>query len=227
MEQNKLYGIFWNGDFDNYFLGHQFEEIFKSRIYAPYLENKKDAVVLDIGANIGIFSLYASKYAKQVYAIEPSQEHFDTLSRMILHNELKNVKPIKKAIYMKEELLDFYHNNNKTMYSLHQSVEDRSQPIERVEATTIEKLMQEEKIDHVDLLKIDIEGTEFEVLSHPSFQKIADKIDVVVGETHAWANRNPQQLVDALRGAGFIVETIPNDAQLFVARKGQTTGTKV
>jgi len=227
METNKLYGIFWNGDYDNYFLGHQFEEIFKSRIYAPYLESKKDAVVLDIGANIGIFSLYASKYAKQVYAIEPSQEHFDTLNRMILHNDLKNVKSIKKAIYMKEQTLNFYHNNNKTMYSLHQAVEDGKQPPEKVEATTIEKLMEEEKVDHVDLVKIDIEGTEFEVLSHPSFQRVADRIDIVIGETHAWANRNPQQLVDALNQAGFTVNSIPNDASLFVATKNQSLGQRI
>ena len=79
----KLQGIFWYGDFENYYLGHQFSEIYKDRIYEPYLEKVKDAVVLDIGANIGVFTLYASKYAKQVYSVEPSLTHFNALSVML------------------------------------------------------------------------------------------------------------------------------------------------
>lgn len=217
---DKLQAIFWNGDIDKYFLGHQFEEIFKSRIYAPYLENKKDAVVLDIGANIGIFSLYASKYAKTVYSLEPSLEHYTVLTQMINHNGLSNVVPIKKAIYIENKELPFGGpDNNKTMTSLHTATWQNGKPNEKVIATTLDTLFKDYNIDHIDLMKIDVEGTEFEILASEGFRKVSSKIDVVIGETHSWANRHPNQIKESLKSNGFVVEGIPNDAQLFVATK--------
>ena len=220
---DKLQAIFWTGDIDNHYLGHQFEEIFKSRIYAPYLENIKDAVVLDIGANVGIFSLYASKYAKRVYALEPSLEHYTTLTQMLSFNKITNVIPLKKAIYIKSGQFPFHHNKNRTMYSLHQSVEDNSQKPEQVSTTTLDELIDVQKIDHINLMKIDVEGSEFEILGGEGFRKIASKVDVVIGESHVWANRHVNQLRESLKNNGFSVTGIPNDAQLFVATKERKT----
>lgn len=216
MDESKTFGFFWKGDFDHYFLGHQFEEIFKTRIYAPYLENKKDAVVLDIGGNLGLFSLYASKYAKQVYCVEPTPDHFEMINQMLVFNEITNVKPIQKAVYIENTTLPFYQNPNKTMNSLHQAVAHKDYPPIQVEAVSLDKLFEDEGIEHVDLMKLDIEGTEIEVLSSLGFHKIADKIDVIVTERHAWAGRNPNQLDEALKNNGFKVLTIPNDADIVV-----------
>lgn len=219
MDQN-IKGFFWNGDFDSYFLGHQFEEIFKSRIYAPYLENVKDAVVLDIGGNIGLFSLYASKYAKQVYSLEPSLEHFDVFSRMVAFNQLHNVKPLRKALYIDNKDHHFFHNKNKTMFSLHQAVHDGSSQPETVQTISLDQLFEEEGIEHVNLMKLDIEGSEAEILGGEGFRKVAEKIDTIVLETHAWMGRHPNQVKEALKNAGFTsIEQIQNDAQLMVAKR--------
>ena len=220
MDESKFYGLFFKGDFDNYYLGHQAEEIFKSRLYAPFLEQKADATVLDIGGNIGMFSLYASKYAKQVYTLEPSKDQFETIQKMVEFNGLKNVKPINKAIYIDNATYAFHHNTNKTMYSLHQAVADGSSAPEQVEAISLDKLFEDEGITHVDLMKLDIEGSEIEVLSSAGFRKVADKIDVVVTERHAWAGRNPNQLDEALKINGFTVHTVPNDADIVIGVRG-------
>ena len=66
-----------------------------------------------------------------------------------------------------------------------------------------------------------------EVVSSQGFAKVAPKIDVVVGETHAWSGRNPNQIIEAFKQNGFIVNPIQGDAQLFVATKGQKLGVKV
>ena len=223
MDKNKTYGFFFKGDFDNYYLGHQFQEIFKDRIYAPYLEGKKDPIVLDIGANIGLFTLYAQKYAKQVYCVEPSAEHMENITKMLLFNEFKNVKTIQKAIYIEDKVFPLFHNQNKTMYSLHQAVADQNLPSEQVQAITLETLFKDEGIEHVDLCKIDIEGSEIEVLSSLGFKNVADKIDVIVGESHAWAGRHPNQLKEALKFNGFnltmLPKTNPQDADCWVATK--------
>ena len=219
MDENKTYSFFWKGDFDHYFLGHQFEEIFKARIYKPYLEDKKDPIVLDIGGNLGLFSLYASKYSKQVYCVEPSTENMENIERMVAFNELKNVKLIKKAIYMDNATLPLYDNQNRTMRSIHSAVADPALTPELVEAVTLDKLFEDEGIEHVDLLKMDIEGTEIEVFSSLGFQKVAERIDVIVTERHSWAGRHPNQLDEALKNNGFKVLTIPNDADIVVGVK--------
>ncbi len=79
--------------------------------------------------------------------------------------------------------------------------------------------MEEEKIDHVNLLKMDIEGIEFELFGSESFAKIAPKIDTIVGEIHSYSGRNPMQLVDALKTNGFEFYKVANDAQLFIAKR--------
>ena len=210
--------IFWNDDIDAYYLGHQVSEIWRDRVYAPYLEDKHDLTILDIGANIGMFSLYAHKFAKQIYALEPSLEHFQLLSDMLVFNNIENVKPIRKALYIKSGEFDFWHNPNKTMFSLHTAVSDGSKP-EKVEAITLKQLFDQEEITHVDLMKCDIEGTEVELFSGEAFAEVADKIDTIVVEVHDWNQRNPQQIVDAFKYRGFKVDKIPSTANLLVAKR--------
>lgn len=234
--EEKRQGIFWLGNIDNYYLGHQFEEIFKARIYGPYVDNKQDLVVVDAGANIGLFTYYASRTAKQVYSIEPAKEHFDTLNYMVDYNGLKNVKTFQFALSIKDGEEKLAHYNNKTMHSLYGGIADKEGSVNLFktgeEPTILKRLdtfFKEEKIDHIDLLKLDVEGVEYEILGGEGFANVADKIDTIVLEVHLYSGRNPQQIIDSLEGLGFMVQRIPNDALLFVATrvKPETLGTKI
>jgi len=211
--------IFFEGKLEDNYLGHQIKEIYFDKIYEPYLADKKNLTIVDIGANIGMTSYYFSQFANKVYAIEPSLEHYTTLTNMLTFNKIENVKPIKRAIYIKSGQFPFFHNKNKTMRSLHMAVDDKSEEAETVDCITLEELINQEKIEHIDLLKVDIEGSEVEVFSHTSFKNIANKIDTIVTERHSWNQRNPQQLIDAFKNAGFQVEIIPNQADLIVAKR--------
>ena len=42
---------------------------------------KKDMVILDVGAQVGIVTHYMRQFAKKIYAIEPSPEHFEALKK--------------------------------------------------------------------------------------------------------------------------------------------------
>lgn len=212
--------IFFNTPLENNFLGHQFAEIYKDKVYQQFLQDKKDLTIVDIGANIGLTSYYFSQFAEKVITVEPSKEHFEIIKKMVEFNKLGHIiKPVNKAIYTESKEFDFFHNQNRTMYSLHTAVHDGSSQPEKVEAITMEQLFEEHKIDHVDLLKVDIEGSEIEVFSHPTFMRIADKIDLILTERHSWSGRHPNQLNEALKSAGFKVEKIENDADLVVARR--------
>ena len=221
MEPEQLHAIFFYGSIEQNWLGHQMAEIFKDGVYRPFLPlDKTGTVCLDIGGNIGLTSLYFSHYFERVITLEPSKQHFDALTRNIASNNLTNVTPIQKAIYIKNGQLPFGGPvGNKTMRSLHMATWENGKQDEMVEAITLEKLFEDKKIEHVDLMKIDVEGSETEVLSSQSFRKVASKIDCIVGETHQWSGRHPNQLRDALKSNGFTLQAIPNDASLFVARR--------
>lgn len=218
--QDKMNGIFWYGDIDKYFIGHQFEEIFKARIYAPYLEGKTDPVVIDAGGNIGAFSLYAAKYAKQVYTLEPSPEHCSLIRHMLDFNKITNVKLLENALYIENGKFEYYTpENNKTMWSLHAAVNDGKSTPQGVDAITFDTLFKMENIEHVDLCKTDIEGSEYELFASEGFRKVAHKIDVVVCEVHSWAGRSRNQINESFKANGFSVKVIPNDADLLVATR--------
>lgn len=203
------------------FFGHIMEELWKSKVYDPYLPLRKEGTVaLDIGGNVGLVTYYLAQHFEKVITLEPSSEHFDTLSRMIAFNEINNVLPIKKALFMENGKFGFGGpKDNTTMRSLHMATWQDGKPEEEVETITLESLLNELKIEHVDLLKCDCEGSEVEILSHPSFKNVAHKIDTIIVESHRWSGRHPNQLKEALKNANFIVEQIPNDAEILVAKR--------
>ena len=197
------------------------EEMWKSRIYDPYLPLRKEGTVaLDIGANVGLVSYFLSLYFEKVYSIEPSSEHFGNFMTMLDFNKLTNVIPIQKAIFMENGKFGFGGpKNNTTMRSLHMATWEGGKAEEQVETITLQKLFEDYKIEHVNLMKMDIEGSEVEVFSHSSFKNVADKIDVIITERHAWSGRHSNQLNEALKNAGFMLEQIPNSADLVVAKR--------
>jgi FkbM family methyltransferase len=198
---------------DNYF-GHIFGEVYKERVYEKIFDGKSNLTIVDIGANLGLTTYYFSQFASKVYSIEPDKDHFKCLEEMVKYNKLTNIVPINKAIYMQDGEFDFGHNENKTMNSLHTSTWDKSLPVYKVPTVTLKTLFEENKIEHVDFMKMDIEGSEYEVLGGDAFLEVAPKIDSIQIESHVWANRNPNQLIESLKNAGFKVEAIPNDASL-------------
>lgn len=207
--------LFYN-NWEASYISDILKEIYLDKIYAPYFLGKKDLTILDVGANIGLATNYFAKYGK-VYAVEPCQEHFDCLTKMVEFNELKNVTPIQYAISTTNGEATFYHSPNSTANSFFKMVEGADSEI--VKTHTLGELFKEYKLEHVDFMKLDIEGSEYDVLGSDTFDEVADKIDAIMGETHKWANRNPGQVYQALQNRGFKVRNIPTDAAVFYAER--------
>jgi len=221
IEPANLRALYFYGEIEDNWLGHIMAEVFKDGIYRPYLPFiKKGTVALDIGANIGLVSIHFSRFFERVISLEPSEEHFDALTRNLQSNNIINVTPIKKALYIRSGKFPFGGpKDNRTMRSLHMATWQNGKSNEEIEVITIDQLFEEEKLERVHLLKLDIEGSECEVVSSAGFQKVADKIDCIVGERHEWGGRHPHQLDEALKMNGFTIGTIKNDANLFAAKR--------
>jgi FkbM family methyltransferase len=121
----------------------------------------RDSTVVDVGANIGWYTMLAARRARKVYAFEPEPESFSLLSRAVTANNCENVEayPLCLSDHIGTETLYLSQTRNKGNHSIMSS--DGASAVQ-VDCTTLDMLFPEEQID---LLKLDAEGAECKVLS--------------------------------------------------------------
>ena len=157
-----------------------FFEVFYIEIYKSSL--KKCEVIVDLGAHIGLASLYFHTIYPQakIYCVEPSSASFDLL-----------VLNIQEAHHYKLAI----SNNNGTGF-IKESVNGVNNSLNKsgteVETITFPDLLTKLNIQKIDLLKIDIEGAES--LLFESVNDWKNKVDNVIMECHGNANEITQQL---------------------------------
>ena len=94
-----------------------------------------------------------------IVAIEPSKENFEILSKNI--SSYPNVKPLLKGLWNKDVHLTIVDSGAiENSFMVQETVPDHPNSIFAISIATI---MQEQEWEHIDLLKIDIEGSEKEV----------------------------------------------------------------
>lgn len=205
-------------DFKNSHIPEIFFELYLQPIYPPFILGKKDATFLDIGFNIGLWSLYASPFAKQIFSYEPSKEIADIGRLNMKDNKISNVTVIQKAVSAEDGKMTFYHSTNRTMFSLNPAVNDNKES-EEVEAVSLETVVKENKIDHIDFMKLDVEGTEAEIFASKGFKRICPILDSFIYEWHSWSKANPSVINSGLNELGYVVKQIPSQATIFGAVK--------
>jgi len=167
-----------------------FYQIFVERSY-PNLLSKitRDDIVIDAGANIGMFSIMASILVEKtgkVIAIEPDPENLKILKRNIELNNISNIIIVNKALFSKSgERINFYQNGVMSRISLSDNNES-SNHIE-VETITLDDIISNINL-HPKVLKMDIEGAEkFALLSS---QNTFQTINYFEGEIHSSEDYN-------------------------------------
>lgn len=140
-----------------------FNEIFIERDYKSLEEIIKNAKapILDIGAHIGLFSIYVRTLNSEVaiFAYEPEENNFETLKENFRLNHLdKNIVAKNVAVSATEEQKILYISQDSHNHSLVQSTGTS----QKVQATPLTKILQ--KAGTVDLVKMDCEGAEFEII---------------------------------------------------------------
>lgn len=132
------------------------------------------AVFFDVGANIGLYSLYAAKRNPEcvVYAFEPAAQNYWRLCHNISINSLSNVVPCNFALADEETFAAFHLCDLDPGTSLH-SFRDTGSYIQGpsqvklsqgVLATTIDVLVERYGLPVPSLLKIDVDGAEQAIL---------------------------------------------------------------
>ena len=188
-------------DFPNAYIPDILEEIYLKKIYEPFLLCKKDMTIVDVGANIGLASYYFKDFAREVFAVEPSERHLEALNKMIEFNKINNITVCPVALSNKTAKEKFYHSINTTSYSLTALGDQKD--FEEVQMLSFDEFMVRNKLDHIDLLKMDSEGEEGKIFTSDGFKEYAPKIKVIVGEWHDWCNMEKNQFANTLKDLGY------------------------
>lgn len=185
------------------------------RMYDPIFAGRTDMTVLDLGANVGLFSLYAADSCKRIVAVEAVPTTY------MIMNELTAEHPVieaqQYAISDANKDVSFFLNENSTTNSL---VNRRGEEI-TVPGITLESLLTTCNLDQVDFVKCDIEGSEMISLTESTLAPVADKINFWFVEVHQtnsdeqpWPGNlgnNREVLGAMLKNFGYSVEPVIHD----------------
>jgi FkbM family methyltransferase len=190
-----------------------YEEFFIKHKYQKWLKNNYNLVV-DVGANVGVFSEYMlhNNYANSIVAVECDPIAITDLNKNFKFNN--RIKIISKALSYSNTPIKFYHSEENPVISSVLSPDKleyhiagvKGQTQITVETITIGDLIKE--YGNIDLLKIDIEGAEYDIISH--FENHwSNSINRLLIECHFFENDYMQKyeaLIEKLKSVGYTVE---------------------
>lgn len=162
-------------------------EIFSDnyRVFDKQIKFSKGDIVLDLGANEGIFSIMMAKLFPEikVFAVEPVPSTFYRMIRNIGSNGVTNIIPLNIGVGKESGVIDMVVCNNFSGGSsgVQQAHDTATNHIEQVEVISLDNLCVMNGIEKIRLLKVDIEGMEYETLYNT---KVLERVDYFVGEFH-------------------------------------------
>jgi FkbM family methyltransferase len=182
-----------HNDFDNYII----KEI-KGTYGWMCGENPKEDIIMDIGANIGCFAVYAGlKGFKKIYCYEPESSNFDLLKINASH--LDNCELINKALlssYSSDDEIDFYiPKSRKNMGSCSAYIKGGR---DKVSVSTINFKNELDRIKP-NIIKMDCEGAEYDLL----MTELPDCVKKITMEIHLnkkdWRNNLAPKLIEKFK----------------------------
>ena len=191
---------------------------------------KKKPVVLDIGGNLGYFSLIELQAgAKKVISVEPVPSTFGFLTKTL--EKYKDAKPLNIAISDHKESLKLYVGTDLNVTSSFRQLFVNTDHLLAYEImANAETLQSMEEKYPITMIRMDVEGHEYRILS----ERIPDQIDSINIELHVlppFNKKHAVNLLQCLSSQNFKVHTAINEMSYeyydFVHRFGLKRGYKL
>ena len=199
-----------------------YQEIFETTTYKTDKKEIENATIIDIGANIGFFAFKCLELgAKEVICFEPEKYNYEQLETNVKNFEIENIKTYNLALL--DDKTEFVHiDNNKACSTIYNNGK------QKVESISLEKAMSLNELSGDLILKIDCEGSEFEIL-FSSKKELLQKFKTIYIEIHEDMNPNEEytniKMIEYLQDLGFKKTYKAN--QLGIREKGVFVPLKV
>lgn len=188
---------------------------------------RKGDVIIDAGANIGLYSIIASKFIGEkgmVYAFEPALETFNTLKDNIALNRIINVKYYQMGLSDREWKLNLkipkncpvgYSDSYKFVDYGDNDIDIASNNSESevINLTSIDLFCENNRILKIDFIKIDVEATQYQVLLGAKKTLVNNNVLVLFEApptvlVKTVVNYNQQDTFDLLKSIGYNIYVI-------------------
>jgi|SRR5690606_20033578 len=155
-----------------------FKQVFIEKQY-DLNHYKKPKTIIDAGANIGLFSvLVKNRFPdSKLISIEPDPENFEMVQKNLKGYE--NTQLLNKGLWSKDVKLRIL-DETAAKWGI-RVVEDQENG--KIDAICIDSIMQEFGLESIDLLKMDVEGSEKEIFSN-NYENWLPKVKILVIELH-------------------------------------------
>jgi len=165
----------------------------------------KGKVLFDVGANVGSYTLSLAKSARQIYSFEASPSNCQILKGFVEHAGLANIEIVNKAIADScgQEISLF---TSPYASGAHSQFYDFGTGHETVTSMTLDQFAKDKKIGKVDVIKMDIEGSELrafqgaEQILRASRPLLLVEFNALVATQAGW---KLSELYDLLRQYGY------------------------
>ncbi len=179
---------------------------------------KKGMIVFDIGANVGYYTIVASKLVGKtgkVYAFEPDPRSRILLEKNIKENNCRNVFVVKEALAAKNGRATLLQDSANPGESSLTSSTTKAQNTMVIATITLDQFVQKNNIEYIDLIKMDIEGGEVAALQGATKTLGAFRNTTLFIECNTQAlqkaKTSTHELVKTLQSFGFHTKNILNE----------------
>ncbi|MFA5931671.1 MAG: FkbM family methyltransferase [archaeon] len=164
----------------------------KAHMKHPLFNGKNDSIVVDLGANEGfyIIAMKENNPNLRIVGAEALPINFSILNKNIALNKLKNIEIIKSAVTNKNGKIYFEYYPGvsaiaATDIAMQKRIWVKNKIIKKitVPSITLSTLCKKKKINFIDILKLDVEGSEYDILT--SSEEVLKKTKKVVIEWHS------------------------------------------
>ncbi|MCK5104321.1 MAG: FkbM family methyltransferase [Cyclobacteriaceae bacterium] len=189
-----------------------------------YLDLPEDAVIFDVGANVGIMSLHFAKKAPKgkVYAFEPTHFAWQKLKRNLELNQdiAQNIQTVQTFVSSEEKkqgeirAYSSWKINKEIGSDQHPVHGGKVMSTEGVPSTTLDNFVKEQNIARLDFIKIDTDGHEFDVLlgAGKSIKKFKPQLIFELGQ-YVMEERSISFMdyEDFFSGLGYVLSNAANN----------------
>lgn len=182
-------------------------EIFYDKVYErDYVRVSLNDVVVDIGANYGVFSLYCVNFKpSKVYALEPIKKTFKCMKENLSKYDVVCVnKAISDNTGYEVFKVTTVNGNNFSLKNSDGFHPSESTGDELVETININDFINDYDLKYIDFLKVDCEGGELDLFLTIDEDYLKNKIHKIALEYHS--DKIKKSVLSKLTSCGFVIE---------------------